>query len=123
MKIDCQFCGAPYETKRQNAKLCRVCQLARDTEYIHGKKQECLDCGEQFAPLSMKSKPFCGKCTQASSTLYAKGDCAMCGEKDTTLLHEDLSVCLPCSTDITKRDLLLKGIRKKQRERKEQHGH
>jgi len=120
--IKCEYCGGPYETKRVNAKLCRVCQLARDTEYVHGSTQKCLDCGERFVPLSVSKRPFCGKCTQASSTLYVKGDCAICTAKDTTLIHKDLAVCLPCSTSIKTRDRLLSGIRKKQRERKAYYG-
>ena len=117
--INCEECGAPYETKRKNAKFCRTCQLVRDMRFNWGKDEQCIICDKLFAPLTRSPDPFCGHCDTLKSSLHSHGDCAVCSAKDVTLLHKDIAVCLPCSTDIEKRPIIFKALVKKQQANKE----
>ena len=115
--IVCETCNAPYETKRKNTKLCRVCQIVRDLRFNWKRKMECVICEETFLPLTMKSDPFCGSCDTLKSSLFVQGTCGFCQTKDTTLLHKDLKICRPCSTSPDKRKAFIQAAHKKQAER------
>lgn len=116
--IACRVCGAPYLTNRPNTKLCRVCQLRRDLEFVWGHKGiKCLLCDETFLPITRGEDPFCPDCTATRSRLNIDGECRFCG-REGVLLHEDARVCRHCAHSPEYRERFMRALLKKQRERR-----
>lgn len=108
---ECVDCGREFESNRENAKYCYLCRLYRNLVFIADRKYECWACGEKFAPLARSDK-FCGGCNTNTSIHHTEGTCSFCGEAR-VVLHEDVSVCLPCATDGEQRKLFVRAIHKK----------
>lgn len=116
--IQCADCG---EERRgpKNTKYCHMCRLARDAEFWTGKTVKCRKdhggCGQAFAPIN-RNDSLCGKCNPGVSAW--RGNCVLCGKDDTYRVMRTLAVCKSCARDPAKRVKFVKGLRRRQAERK-----
>jgi hypothetical protein len=109
--IQCQDCGADYETVRRNTKYCRVCRMFRDLAYLKALTRECISCDQKFAPLH-REDILCGNCDPVTSKFHVEGVCGIC-QVQATLLHKDIAVCKSCATDPGQRTVFIKALAKK----------
>jgi hypothetical protein len=85
-------------------------------------RERCIICDDEFFPPQRNYDPLCGECDNIRSNNFVTGDCGLCGTKETTLIHKDVAVCLPCTTSEAKRADYFRGIIAKQKSRIAQYG-
>lgn len=115
----CVDCGYEYQSKWKTAKRCAVCRVLTNASYTGIRSVECYVCDAEFLPRK-RGNEWCGECEAAHRppSGSTQGHCVMC-DKDTLVLHEDIQVCLPCTTNPERRKQLVRALIRKQSKRKE----
>jgi hypothetical protein len=115
--IKCEDCGSERETKWPNTKYCLTCRYLRNAKYMVNWTEECIECGETFAPLKRDEK-FCANCRPRYAS-HPTGDCALCSTTDQPLLTKGLKIGWCCASDPAKRELLIRALGKRKRAQQE----
>jgi len=115
----CVDCGHEFESKWKTAKRCPVCRTLNNTSFSGLYEIDCYACDRKHLPRK-RGDEWCGQCQEAHRppSGSTKGTCAMC-HRDTLVLHEDIQVCLPCTTDPARRKQLVRALINKQIKRRE----
>ena len=74
--ITCEECGLPFQAKRVNTKVCALCRILRDMDYMADTKYECWRCQTKFAPVHSKDRA-CGEHTY-KRLAHGETRCAVC---------------------------------------------
>ena len=117
--ITCCECGSERQTRWRNTKYCLVCRYLRNTKYIRDReiKKDCVECDSTFLPLK-RDDAFCPECAMVSQA-HPRGTCGLCKSTDQPLLARGIKICHACAYSIEQRDLMIKALGKKKRERQE----
>ncbi len=111
--IICEQCGTQRHKCPSNTKLCRPCATLRDAIFTAAwptRKCNQRDCEERFAPLG-RADLMCGKCSRS----LHRGYCGWCDQADQPLLKPDLSICMACAKDPSRRSNLIDALEIRQK--------
>lgn len=113
--ITCEDCGWPYATVAKNTKVCYLCRMGRNLDFLNNRKQTCVVCEHRFMPYERTNKQLgkCGDCSLSPKPLDVEGDCVWCNRHTKFLMHKDLLICRSCMTNEAKRPGLIKALTKK----------
>lgn len=114
--IDCEDCGHPYETVRDNTKYCPICRLALDLKFIDDKVANCWVCEREFAPIGRGDKTCAACCYQPKK--HGTITCSFCKQTDLPPVVGGISVCHACARSTEHRGPLRRSLATKQRQRR-----
>lgn len=117
--ITCTDCGAErHNVQYRNTRYCESCRLLRNLIFLGDRTCTCSECAKEFAP-TVRGERWCGECSVSADI----GDCVLCQAADSELLRRTIPVCLRCAHDPDRRAVLIKGLRRGQRDRREANHH